>query len=146
MWGVSVRPAACSPSMPRGVATVHRHTANSAIVTRRKAPSSQGKQLHRHTASNHASIHASIQPSIHLRCHRRSLARVHCCCWRPADYIVTRLRTISSHGCGQYRHTLWTYIVTRRYMLRTYIVTRCGHISSHGAKPYKKTYFRSKLP
>ena len=142
MWGASVRPAACSPSMPRGVATVHRHTAKSSTVTRRKAPSSHGEQLHCHTASIHASIHSCI----HIYCHRRSLVRVDCCCWRPADYIVTRLRTISSHGCGQYCHMLRTYIVTRRYMLRTFIVTRCGHLSSHGAKPYKKTYFRSKLP
>ena len=74
------------------------------IVRRQTALSSHGEQLHRHTASIHASIHT-------LR-HRRSLARVHCCCWRPADYIVTRLRTILSHGCGQHRHTLRTHIVT----------------------------------
>ena len=133
MWGISVRPAARSPSMLEALPQC--------IVTRRTAPPSHGEKFHRRTivtrrtAPPSHGIHPCIHPYIHPYvtspqvfgpCPLLLLA--------ARDYIVTRLRTISSHGCGQYRYTLRTYIVTRRQSLRTYIVTRCGTISSHGVK------------
>ena len=134
MWGVSVRPAACSPSMPRGVATVHRHTAKSSTVTRRKVPllfTSLASFIVVWPEFQFAwmvQARARSQDDGSGRWWRRSLAARGLHRHTAADYIVTRLRTILSLAADIYRHTALYAADIYRYTLRTYIVTWCKTI------------------
>ena len=145
MWGISVRPAARSPSMLEALPQC--------IVTRRTAPSSHCEKFHRRTivtrrtAPPSHGIHPCIHPYIHpyvtspqvfgpcplLLLAARGLHR-----HTAADYIVTRLRTISSHAADIYRHTVLYAAEIYRHTLRTHIVTWC--------KMIRKKYFTIKQP
>ena len=135
MWGISVRPAARSRPCPEALPQC--------IVTRRSAPPSHGEKFHRRTIVTrstappshgiHPYIHPYVMsPQVFGPCPLLLLAARY--------YIVTRPRTISSHGCGQYRHMLRKHIATRhalyRHTVTHYIVTWCKTISFlFAAKP-----------
>ena len=117
------------PSMPRGVATVHRHTANSSTVTRRKVPSTD----HRHTVnSSTVTRHPSMHPSIHP-----SICDVTAGLWPVSTAAAGGPRTTSSHGCGLYRHTAAGNIATRCANISPHGGIRHAHISPHATHIYR---------
>ena len=105
---------------------LHRHTAKSSIVTRRTAPPSHGIHpcIHPYTY-----IHPYVtSPQVFGPCPLLLLAARGLHRHTAADYIVTRLRTISSHAADIYRHTVLYAAEIYRHTLRTHIVTWCKMI------------------